>query len=192
MTMPRASQNATDEGAQQSAPEAGCKELRLDGNVMPRAAWPGVLREATLEVFSTMVGVTLNASPAAEELVASQAADASLVAHVTGMIGIAGAVRAVFSLHCSENAATRIASLMLAISAEEAAAQKSDAIGEICNMIAGHFKHKAGYGDTCTLTIPTVVVGAKYSIHCLEKGERLAFPIVYEGEAVLVTLDVRD
>jgi len=80
---------------------------------------------------------------------------------------------------------------MLCISAEEAAAQKSDAIGEVCNIIAGHFKHKIGYGDSCTLTVPTVVVGGNYSIHCLEKGERLEFPVAYEGETVSVTLDIR-
>jgi len=58
-------------------------------------------------------------------------------------------------------------------------------------MIAGHFKHKIGYGDSCTLTIPTVVVGGNYSIHCLEKGERVEFPVMYEGEALLVKLDIR-
>ena len=80
---------------------------------------------------------------------------------------------------------------MLAISVSEAAGQMSDAIGEVCNMIAGHFKHKIGYGDSCSLTVPTVVAGGNYVIHCLEKGERLEFPVTYEGETVLVTLDIR-
>ncbi|HTR25938.1 MAG TPA: chemotaxis protein CheX [Terriglobales bacterium] len=150
-------------------------------------AWDAVLREATTEVFSTMIGVTVDVPPAPN----ASSQDASLVAYVTGMIGIAGAMRAVFSLRCSDNAAIKIASRMLCISAEEAAAQKSDAIGEVCNIIAGHFKHKIGYGDSCTLTVPTVVVGGNYSIHCLEKGERLEFPVAYEGETVSVTLDIR-
>jgi chemotaxis protein CheX len=107
------------------------------------------------------------------------------------MIGIAGAMRAVFSLRCSEHAATKIASQMLCLSTEEAADQKSDAIGEVCNIIAGHFKHKIGLGDACTLTVPTVVMGGNYSIHCLEKGERLEFPVTYEGETVVVKLDIR-
>ena len=149
---------------------------------MPRTQWRDVLRLATLEVFSTMVGVTLDVPPPTDNLpVDSGPADASVLAYVTGMIGIAGAMRA----------ATRIASQMLAISVSEAAGQMSDAIGEVCNMIAGHFKHKIGFGDSCSLTVPTVVAGGNYVIHCLEKGERLAFPVAYEGETVLVTLDIR-
>jgi chemotaxis protein CheX len=180
MTMPRLTDKAPDKTTDQG-------EL-----IAPRAGWPEVLREATLEVFSTMVGVTLDAPSATVSTpAASEPADASVIAYVTGMIGIAGAVRAVFSLRCSDHLATRIASQMLSISVEEAVAQKSDAIGEVCNMIAGHFKHKAGYGDSCTLTIPTVVVGGNYSITCLEKGERLEFPVTYEGETMLVKLDIR-
>jgi chemotaxis protein CheX len=161
-------------------------------SIMPREAWLAVLRKTTSDVFGTMVGISPDICPATAGMpVVLESQDASVVAYVTGMIGIAGAVRAVFSLRCSDLTATSIASRMLGISAEEAAAQKSDAIGEICNMIAGHFKHEVGHGDSCTLTIPTVVVGGSYSIHCLEKGERLAFPITCEGETVLVALDIR-
>ena len=137
-----------------------------------------------------MVGATLGMTAGEEELDAGSP-KASHVAQVTGMIGIAGAVRAVLSLRCSDLAATRIASQMLAIPVEEAADQKSDAIGEVCNMVAGQFKHTIGHGFSCTLTVPTVVMGGNYSIHCLEKGERIEFPVTYEGETMLVTLDVR-
>ena len=131
-----------------------------------------------------MVGAAIVAPAAAD-------GDCPVLAHVTGVIGIAGAMRAIFTLRCSDAAATRIASQMLGISMEEAAAQKSDAIGEVCNMVAGHFKHKIGFGDRCTLTIPTVVIGGNYSIHCLGNGERLECPGHYEGETVLVALDIR-
>jgi chemotaxis protein CheX len=160
--------------------------------VMQLPAWDAVLREATAEVFSMTVGASVEVPPpSAAKSQTPAASDEALVAHVTGMIGIAGAIRAVFSLRCSDQAAAKIASQMLGISMEEAAAQKSDAIGEVCNIIAGHFKHKIGMGDSCTLTVPTVVVGGNYSIHCLEKGERLGFPVKYEGETMLVTLEIR-
>ncbi len=181
MTMPNAAGNATEaQATDKSKP------------VTARTEWRDFLREATLEVFSTMVGVTVDVPAATGNLpVGAGPPDGSALAYVTGIIGIAGAMRAMFSLRCSDRAATRIASQMLAISADEAAGQMSDAVGEICNMIAGHFKHKIGYGDSCNLTVPTVVVGGSYSIHCLEKGERLEFPVTYEGETVLVTLDIR-
>lgn len=154
-------------------------------------AWEVVLREATSEVFSMTVGASVEVPPYAPDHTPTHVPNSSLVAYVTAMIGIAGAMRAVFSLRCSDQAAIKIASQMLCISLEEAASQKSDAIGEVCNIIAGHFKHKIGMGDSCTLTVPTVVVGGNYSIHCLAKGERLEFPVTYEGETVLVTLDIR-
>jgi len=158
----------------------------------PRSAWWGVLRDATTEVFSTMVNALLVVpEPGNAPIVVLEPSDASVLAHVTGMIGIAGAMRAVFSLRCSENTAAKIASHMLGISPEEAAQQKADAIGEICNMVAGQFKHNIGLGAGCTLSVPTVVVGGKYSIHCLETGDRLEFPAIYEGETLLVTLDIR-
>ena len=69
---------------------------------MPRTQWRDILRLATLEVFSTMVGVTLDVPPPTDNLpVDSGPADASVLAYVTGMIGIAGAMRAVFSLRAA-------------------------------------------------------------------------------------------
>ncbi|MGC2245508.1 MAG: chemotaxis protein CheX [Terriglobales bacterium] len=183
---------ATDKVTDEAREKAGDQATGPVASITPRDAWLAVLRKTTSDVFATMVGISLDVTPATVGTpLVSESQDASVVAYVTGMIGIAGAVRAVFSLRCSDLTAARIASRMLGISAEEAAAQKSDAIGEICNMIAGHFKHEVGHGDSCTLTIPTVVVGGSYSIHCLEKGERLAFPITCEGETVLVALDIR-
>jgi chemotaxis protein CheX len=180
MTTPKVARKAADKPTAQGEP------------MLPRAQWRDVLREVTLEVFSTMTGITLTfPAPSDEAAPAPASADASLSPHVTGMIGIAGAMRAVFSLRCSDRAAITIASQMLMISLEEAAAQKCDAIGEVSNMIAGHFKRKIGSGSSCTLTVPTVVVGGNYTIHCLEKGERLEFPVTCEGESLLVTLDIR-
>jgi len=139
-----------------------------------------------------MVGANVVVPKAKDDvLVMAEPRDSTVLAYVTGMIGIAGAMRAIFSLRCSEAAAIKIASQMLGVSPDKAAAQKADAIGEVCNIIAGHFKHKIGLGANCTLTVPTVIVGGHYSIHCLSAGERLEFPVIYDGETVLVTLDIR-
>jgi len=158
----------------------------------PRSAWPEVLREATLEVFSKMVGGAIVVPQQADGATSGlDTADAIIEAQVTGIIGIAGAMRAVLSLRCSENAAQTIASQMLGITGEEAAQHKADAIGELCNMVAGHFKHQVGLGGSCTLSVPTIVIGSRYDIHCLEDGERLEFPALYDGGTLLITLDIR-
>jgi chemotaxis protein CheX len=148
----------------------------------PRSEWLGVLREATAEVFSMMVGA---------DLVAPESADCPVCAYATGVIGITGAVSAIFTLRCSDESASKVASQMLGISIDEASAQKFDAIGEICNMIAGHFKLKIGCGDTCLLTVPSVITGGSYRIHSLAAGDRLEFPMLYEGEPVWLALDIR-
>jgi CheY-specific phosphatase CheX len=139
-------------------------------------------------MFGTAVAVP---QPGDVPGVVLERADSEVTKYVTGMVGIAGPMRAILSLRCSESAATKIASQMLGISSEEAAQQKTDAIGEICNMVASHFKNNIGFGDDCILSAPTVVAGGKYSVHCLEAGHGLEFPAIYEGETVMVTLDIR-
>ncbi len=152
--------------------------------VAPRSEWLAALCDATAEVFSMMVGAAIVAPAAAN-------GDCPVLAHVTGVIGITGAISAIFTLRCSDAAATRIASQMLGISMEESAAQKFDAVGEVCNMVAGHFKHKIGYADKCMLTVPTVVIGGNYRIHS-RAGQRLECPVIYEGEPVWLALDIRN
>jgi CheY-specific phosphatase CheX len=161
--------------------------------VAPRLALWGALRDATLEVFSTMVGTAI-VVPQLGDGAANilELADSKVRTYATGMIGIAGAMRAILSMRCSESTATKIAAQMLGVSSEEAVGQNAAAIGEICNMVAGRFKQKIGFGDGCTLSVPTVVAGGKYSIHCLEAGHGLELPATYDGETVLVTLDIRD
>jgi len=163
-----------------------------DGVVAPRSAWWGLLRDATVEVFSTMVGAALVLSQMPEgSALELNPTDSIVLAQVTGMVGIAGSVRAILSLRCSERSAAKIAARMLGIPEEQADQQKADAVGEICNMIAGHFKHIIGAGGDCTLSVPTVVMGARYAIHCLEVSERIEFPAIFEGETMAITLDIR-
>jgi chemotaxis protein CheX len=150
--------------------------------VLPQTAWPDVLRETAIEVFATMVGATLKNS---------ETNDVPALAQMTGMVGIAGPLIAVFSLRCSERAATTLASQMLGVSLEDAAAQKRDAVGEICNMVAGYFKAKIGLGDQCKLSVPTILVGTDYKIHSPGRSQRLELPLLYELEPILMTLDIR-
>jgi chemotaxis protein CheX len=117
--------------------------------------------------------------------------DVPIVAQVTGMVGIAGPLSATLSLRCSLNCAVQIASQMLAVSLEEAAAQKCDAIGEICNIVAGAFKAKVGLGDACLLSVPTVLAGLDYQIRTRSADVRLELPLLYEQEAVWIALDIR-
>jgi chemotaxis protein CheX len=151
-------------------------------SVFPQTEWPQILCATAIEVFATMVGVSVVAPPEGEF---------RILAEVTGMVGIAGVLRAIFSLRCSLKSATLLSSHMLGVSMEEAAAQKADAVGEICNIIAGYFKAKIGLGDVCSLSVPTVLSGTNYQIHSPGQTTHLGLPLLYENEIIWVALDIR-
>ena len=151
--------------------------------VLPRNAWPGALSETAIEVFSIMVGVNVTAP----------AKDAPpLLPQVTGVVGIAGAIRAIFTLQCSLTSSVKIASQMLGSSPEDPDSQKAayDALGEVCNMVAGYFKAKIGLGDACMLSVPTIIAGHDYHFHSGKTYERVEFPMLFEGETLWIALEI--
>src|SRR5271170_5424765 len=77
-------------------------------SMLPREAWAGVLTEAAIEVFSIMVGVNVTLANG----------EAKGTRHVTGIVGIGGAIRANFILQCSNSASIKIAAQMLGIDAD--------------------------------------------------------------------------
>lgn len=152
--------------------------------ILPRSEWQAVLCETTIEVFSTMVGVSVGIP---------QETCLPVLSQMTGVIGIAGQIRAIFSLRCSQKAAIGIASRMLGIAADDPGAEKaaSDAVGEVCNVVAGYFKAKIGLGDKGSLSLPAIVLGKNYTIHPATGCERLEFPLLLESEPLWITLDIR-
>ncbi len=154
-------------------------EIRLTAQ---RSDWPDILRETAMEVFSTMVGVALTVP---------EESAISLMAHVTGMVGIAGPLSAILTLRCREAAAIKLASQMLGVSLEDAATEKCDAVGEICNIVAGLFKAKIGFGDSCCLSVPTVIIGKDYKIRAAGNDERLELQFLCERDDIWIALDIR-
>jgi CheY-specific phosphatase CheX len=151
--------------------------------VPPRTVWQSALAEAAVEVFAIMVGATITAA-------ASDAPPAP--AEVTGIVGIGGAIRANFILQCSSAASIKIASQMLGISSDDPNSQKAacDALGEICNIVAGYFKARIGLGDKCMLSVPMIVVGHDYKFRSRESYERLELLLHYEGQTLGATLEI--
>src|SRR5258708_28337952 len=151
--------------------------------VLPRTAWQSALAETSVEVFAIMAGATITAW-------ASDAPQAS--AEVTGIVGIGGAIRANFIPQCSSAASIKIASQMLGISPEDPNAQKAacDALGEICNIVAGYFKARIGLGDKCMLSVPMIVVGHDYKFPSLESYQRLEVFLLFQGPNLRATLEV--
>lgn len=109
---------------------------------------------------------------------------------ITSMIGLAGQLCGILTLRCNARSAARMASRMLGVDADSAGAQMWDAVGEICNMVAGNFKNKiSGLGDGCMLSVPTVITGGDYSVHSMV-NEDIHTVFLFEGEPVVLSLEV--
>lgn len=151
------------------------------GSVLPRTAWPGILAETAVEVFSIMVGVNVTVTTGAP----------CGATQMTGVVGIAGAIRANFVLQCSAASSTKLAAQMLGIAPDSPDSEKAagDALGEICNIVAGYFKAKIGLGDACMLSVPTIVSGEDYHFHS-HAYERMELALLFEGDTLRATLEV--
>jgi len=147
-----------------------------------RESWPLLLGLAAREVFSLMLGTQLAAAP---ESFPEEGLD------VTSMVGLAGRVCGVLTLRCSAASAALIASKMLGVDAGQDGAEVWDAVGEVSNMIAGNFKNKiTGMGDGCMLSVPTVITGADYSLRALVDSDKVEIVQLFEGSALIVSLEV--
>jgi chemotaxis protein CheX len=70
---------------------------------------------------------------------------------------------------------------MLGKDVEEVGSEISDAIGEVCNMVAGNFKNKIPrLGDGCMLSPPSVIAGADYIVHAKPEVPTLQVSLLFE------------
>jgi chemotaxis protein CheX len=146
-----------------------------------RESWLPTLQLAAQEVFELMLAARLE-TPVEET--------AEKTPEITAMVGLAGKISGVLTVRCSGRSAAQMASRMLGINAAEDGPELWDAIGEICNMIAGNFKNKiSGLGDGCMLSVPTVIAGGDYNMRALANDE-ISFVLMFEREPVVFALEV--
>jgi len=138
--------------------------------------WLPVLELAIEEVFEIMVGQRVKPAPNA---------DAQPPGGFTAMVGIAGALCGILTISCDKVTAREIARHMLGPEIADSEEQISDALGEICNIIAGNFKNKlSSASQSCMLSVPTVIKGEEYSYRSLADGEVLDTVMLF-GESTL-------
>lgn len=155
------------------------KELLAAGGT--HETWAPLLELATKEVFQLMLSCEL-AIPK-EEI--------KLAPSVTSMVGLAGRLCGVLSVQCDQKAAALMTSKMLGVPLVNVGAEMSDALGEICNMVAGNFKNKiSGLGDGCMLSPPTVVIGSDYTTYALADSPALEVRFLFETLPLMITLQI--
>ena len=129
------------------------------------------ITEATLEVFATMIFIEI--SPGSPMRGKDDAIDSNL----TSMIGLAGELKGVLSVHCPEKAAKGITGAMLGMDVEQMDEDVKDAIGEIANMVAGSLKTAlASEGTNTELAIPTTIIGKSIRTAGLSGASRFIIP----------------
>ncbi len=144
--------------------------------------WLPILELAVQEVFEIMLGCRLAPGPESEPPQNEE---------FTAMVGLAGALCGVLTFRCRPQSATQIATRMLGPEIASSETQVWDALGEICNMVAGNFKNKLTTLDgRCLLSVPTIVTGGAHRLHCLAGGSSLETVLLFEDEPVVVRLEL--
>lgn len=140
--------------------------------------WQQHLDLAAEEVFSTMVGVSC--APA-------EAAPAAEPETIAAVVGLAGAVSGALVLRAGHRAAERIAEGLTGAPSEPAVVL--DAVGEVCNMLAGTWKRfDPKLSSGCLLSTPTMVAGDHYEFFSQRAPVRIERAYGFEEETFLLTL----
>jgi chemotaxis protein CheX len=155
-------------------------KVNLTGNEQ-RESFEALLGLAAREVFSLMLGCELQSSSEAP----------IEILDVTAMVGLAGSMCGLITLRCMSKSTAVMASHMLGIEAETGGAEALDAVGEVCNMVAGNFKNKiAGMGNGCKLSVPTVITGENYSLHSIGSDNKIEVRMLLEKLPLLIAVEV--
>jgi chemotaxis protein CheX len=144
--------------------------------VQPDPHWKGILECAAMEVFSMMAGVTLTAF--LEEPTEPHG-------DRTAMVGLAGALCGMITIRCSSETAGKLAGQMLGEDAASNPSVTGDAMGELCNMVAGNFKSKiSNLADRCMLSVPTVIWGEDYVVQTIAPNQGFQVALSLEGAPI--------
>jgi chemotaxis protein CheX len=105
------------------------------------------------------------------------------------VIGLAGALSGSLVLHTSGAAAMRIAERMTGIETTEVDAMVRDAVGEVCNMVAGAWKGlDPALASGCLLSTPTVVAGSSYELFSQRAPIRIERSYRFEELTFVITI----
>ena len=143
-----------------------------------------MIREATLSVFSMMLGLEFEVGDSFVEEDPPGPSEG-----VLALIGLAGTWAGSGTFSCSAEMARKISSALLMTEYDSINDEVLDAIGEVTNMVLGNVKtsleEKLG---PMGLSIPTVVYGRNFSTRSMAKSSWTVVPFRLDGDSVLVHL----
>ncbi len=146
--------------------------------------------DATIaEVFGMMFGFETEVIEASDVNADSRESDER-----TAVVGFSGAMRGSCQIRMTCEAARSIASAMLGgAPIEEGDDSINDALGELCNMLAGGWKNGApGLSSECSLSPPTVISGRSYIVHLSKPSVKLSRTYKFAAYTFQLTLCCED
>jgi chemotaxis protein CheX len=141
---------------------------------------PRNLDASVEEVFQLMLGVNCrrDSSPMTQE-----------PESVTAVVGFGGLLSGACVFRSGSTAAMKIAAHMTGMEFSEVDDTVTDAIGEICNMLAGSWKGKVpGLAANCGLSVPAVITGRDYKLHVQAPEFQLNHVYRFEDSSFAVTV----
>jgi chemotaxis protein CheX len=121
---------------------------------------PENLDASVEEVFRLMLGVSCSRDERAEAHATENAES------VTAVVGFGGLLSGACVLRCSGVGAKEIAARLTGMEFSHVDETVKDAVGEICNMLAGAWKSKVpNLAAHCGLSVPAVITGCDYNFH---------------------------
>lgn len=122
-----------------------------------RGIYGKAMDESVEEVFSLMMG--MQCAPCED-------CSGDGPETISAVIGLAGAMSGTCVLRGGVRTALRMAAALTGMEIISLDDTVKDAIGEICNMVAGAWKGKLpSLASNCMLSTPTVVTGTNYQLH---------------------------
>jgi chemotaxis protein CheX len=108
----------------------------------------------------------------------------------TAIVGFSGAMRGSCQIRITTSAAQSIASAMLGgVPVDEHDDSINDALGELCNMLAGGWKNSVpGLSSECALSPPTVISGRDYRVHMSKPSVKLSRTYQFDVHILHLTL----
>lgn len=141
---------------------------------------PRNLESSVDEVFQMMLGTACN-------LTEQQPAEESET--ITAVVGFGGLLSGACVFRSGATAALEIASRMTGMEFDEIDDTVKDAIGEVCNMLAGAWKGRVpDLSANCGLSIPAVITGSNYNIHVQAPEFRLHHNYRFDQSGFSVTI----
>jgi chemotaxis protein CheX len=137
------------------------------------------------EIFKVMFGIDILPSGATE---ATQHQSAN-VDEKTAVVGFSGSMRGSCQIRITSDAACAIASAMVGGAVIDSQDDSvNDALGELCNMLAGGWKNAIpALASECMLSPPTVITGRDYQIHPIRPGLVLSRKYQFASHTLCVT-----